>query len=401
MRILFLSNFYPPVVFGGYEIRCREVAEGMRARGHEFRVAASCHGQAEKSVDGPVHRILTSFWDLSNSPRSTTDYIRAVADDTARLRALVAEFKPDVISFWNMMGLAYAVPTFAMNLGVPVLLHIEDDWLLMEDHSLTKFGPVDRDVVDRELGEDGGLFPLGHPAKQHFSATFGSRYRYDRHAGLGPCATDGTVIHGGIDTEAFNGRVYERFASASPARFLFVGAHTEAKGPHLAVEALAQLPGEASLTLAGFTTPSPYLDELTALPERLGVADRVTFLGPVSQDRLMETYADHDALVFTSTAPEGFPITIQEAMGMGMVVITSLTGGHAEYVRDRENGLVFETGDAGSLARAMADVMHDPGLAARIARTGRRLTRDRFSLPLMFDRQEACLRDAAAGNRDR
>jgi len=396
VRILFLSNFYPPVVFGGYEIRCREVAEGMRARGHDCRVATSCHGQAEKSVDGPVHRILTSFWDLPNSPGSREEYIRAVADDTARFKALVSEFAPDVISFWNMLGLAYAVPTFAMHVGVPVLLHIEDDWLLQADRSLIKFGPVDRDAVDRELGADSHLFPLGSPAKQPFSATFGSRYRYDRHAGLGPCATDGTVIHGGVDTDAFDGRVHERFDSVPPARFLFVGAHTEAKGPHLAVEALAQLPDRASLTLVGFTTPSPYLDALQALPARLGVADRVTFLGPVPQDRLMEAYAAHDALVFTSTAPEGFPITIQEAMAMGMAVVTSLTGGHAEYIEDGVNSLVFETGDSGSLARAMARVMDDPGRAARLAATGRRLVRDRFSLPVMFDRQEACLRMAAA-----
>ncbi|TMC57253.1 MAG: glycosyl transferase family 1, partial [Chloroflexi bacterium] len=44
MRLLFLSNFYPPHHFGGYEELCAEVAEGLRARGHTVAVLTSRHG---------------------------------------------------------------------------------------------------------------------------------------------------------------------------------------------------------------------------------------------------------------------------------------------------------------------------------------------------------------------
>ena len=44
MRILFLSNLYPPNVVGGYERLCYEVAAGLSARGHEIAVLTSDYG---------------------------------------------------------------------------------------------------------------------------------------------------------------------------------------------------------------------------------------------------------------------------------------------------------------------------------------------------------------------
>ena len=47
MRILFLSNFYPPVSRGGYEQWCQEVADGLVARGHEVTVLTSDYRRSE------------------------------------------------------------------------------------------------------------------------------------------------------------------------------------------------------------------------------------------------------------------------------------------------------------------------------------------------------------------
>lgn len=43
MRILFLTNFYPPASRGGYEQWCQEVGDGLRARGHEVTILTSAH----------------------------------------------------------------------------------------------------------------------------------------------------------------------------------------------------------------------------------------------------------------------------------------------------------------------------------------------------------------------
>jgi glycogen synthase len=46
MRVLVLSNFYPPHFIGGYELGCRDVVEGLKARGHDVRVLTSTYKSA-------------------------------------------------------------------------------------------------------------------------------------------------------------------------------------------------------------------------------------------------------------------------------------------------------------------------------------------------------------------
>jgi len=58
MKILVLTNLYPPLSIGGYEERCRDVVEGLRERGHDILVLTSTHGMIGKKDDGVVHRRL-------------------------------------------------------------------------------------------------------------------------------------------------------------------------------------------------------------------------------------------------------------------------------------------------------------------------------------------------------
>lgn len=60
MKVLFLSNFYPPVSRGGFEEWCQEVADGLVARGHEVTVLTSDYKRADASeLDAAwVHRDL-------------------------------------------------------------------------------------------------------------------------------------------------------------------------------------------------------------------------------------------------------------------------------------------------------------------------------------------------------
>jgi hypothetical protein len=63
MRILFLSNLYPPVVLGGYELACSNVARAMSARGHEVRVLTTwCHLPRPEDEPVWVDRGLDLHW---------------------------------------------------------------------------------------------------------------------------------------------------------------------------------------------------------------------------------------------------------------------------------------------------------------------------------------------------
>jgi teichuronic acid biosynthesis glycosyltransferase TuaC len=118
-----------------------------------------------------------------------------------------------------------------------------------------------------------------------------------------------------------------RFALAS------VGNLIPTKGHHAVIEALTGLP-DVELFIAG---RGPEEDRLRALATRLGVGDRVTFLGVLPQEQLRTLYSAVDCLVLAS-AREGWPNVLLEAMACGTPVIATDVGGASEIVAAPEAG---------------------------------------------------------------
>ena len=174
-----------------------------------------------------------------------------------------------------------------------------------------------------------------------------------------PC---GRVVHNGIDLERFG-----------PARehpwewnLLYVGRLDPRKGVHTAVEALAHLPGEATLTVLGGGDDA-YRRELEELA---GPNGRVRFDVREHAD-LPNAYRSADALLFPTEWEEPFGLVPLEAMACGCPVVTTALGGSAEYFRHEENALVFARAEgATALAAALIRLAGDTDLRARIRENG-------------------------------
>ncbi|MFQ5772284.1 MAG: hypothetical protein ACE5HX_17245, partial [bacterium] len=74
MRILVISNLYPPYFVGGYELGCRDVVDGLKARGHHVKVLTSTYGVNKPEHDSEVYRWLQS--DLGWNTRSLTRFVK-------------------------------------------------------------------------------------------------------------------------------------------------------------------------------------------------------------------------------------------------------------------------------------------------------------------------------------
>jgi len=77
-----------------------------------------------------------------------------------------------------------------------------------------------------------------------------------------------------------------------------------------------------------------------------------------------------DVVVFPVIWDEPWGLVPLEAMGMGRPVVATGRGGSAEYLRDGENALLFEAGDAVALADAVRRLAGDDALRARLRETG-------------------------------
>jgi UDP-glucose:(heptosyl)LPS alpha-1,3-glucosyltransferase len=181
------------------------------------------------------------------------------------------------------------------------------------------------------------------------------------------------VIYNGVDLEAFNPRLRERYRAAMRARlgiaaddmlYLMVGSGFERKGVPQLLEALAR-PGNARARLV-IVGADRRTGALRRRADALGVGPRVTFAGP--QRDVEPWYGTADCFVLP-TLYDPFPNAALEAMAAGLPVITSSSCGAAELVVNGQSGFVCEALDIKELAEGMASI--DPASARAMGERAR------------------------------
>ncbi len=166
------------------------------------------------------------------------------------------------------------------------------------------------------------------------------------------------TIYNAIDFDAVPRR--GRRAPGRPVRLVQLGrVFADVKGQDLAIEAVARLvkAGTADVTV-DFIGPGPDIDKLSALAGRLGVGDRVRFLGGLSRAETYSLLPEYDIMVHPSRI-EGFGLAIIEGMAAGVPVITTDSGAPAEVAAHGRLGRVFAYGNAEALAEAVRSDIDD------------------------------------------
>jgi glycosyltransferase involved in cell wall biosynthesis len=206
---------------------------------------------------------------------------------------------------------------------------------------------------------------------------------------LGVPAHRTTVVYGGADAQ--------RFAPDPDGRrngVLYVGRLT----PHKGIDRLIRaLPEGARLTVAGSTGHDARLPErdYPLLLRDLARGRDVTFPGAVSDTALPGLHRGAAVFVLPTVKDDCYGrhfaisellgLSVLEAMASGTPVVASRLDGLPEVVRDGETGFLVTPGDVDELRDRIAQLLGDPGLAARMGRRGRELVLEQFTW-------EACAR---------
>jgi glycosyltransferase involved in cell wall biosynthesis len=186
------------------------------------------------------------------------------------------------------------------------------------------------------------------------------------------------IVHCGIDPDVF-GPVQRTRRSGEPLRILCVGRLVAVKGQAVLLEAVADLRGRGMavhLTLVG---DGPSRGALERRAAELGLAEHVTFTGPLGDDRMPGFYAAADVFCLPTFA-EGLPIVLMEAMATELPVVTTPVAGIPELVEDRVTGRIVAPADAEGLADALEELARDPKLARRLGAAGRQKVLEDFDI---------------------
>lgn len=362
MRILVISNLYPPAHLGGYEVLCAETVERLRER-HEVKVLTSDHGDAPS---GPgIARELAYLPDgrrqVLRAPLATWRAVRVT-------RRVLEEFQPELVFIWNGSDMPQAAIRVAEQSGAPIAYSVCEYWFA---------GLYERDRYMGYFGETrGGIHGLWGRAARAFNRHPDLRLDTSEHVrasicwaseslrektGLPPTveALDERVIHSAVhDPELWTS--LPRAPASDPPLIAFVGRVEQQKGPDVAYRAVAALRDrhdmDVRLVLAGFVVPS-MRDTLAGLASKLRIEDRVEQLGQVPQARVGELLTTASALVVPSTWEEPLGLVNVEGALARVPVVASRSGGMTETLLEDEHALYFPIGDHDACADALARVL--------------------------------------------
>lgn len=162
-------------------------------------------------------------------------------------------------------------------------------------------------------------------------------------------------------------RLAERLRTGPAAGYILsVGRLESVKRVDLVIRALAAAPPDVRLYVAGTGTQQATFERLA---QTLGLEDRVTFLGEIDDETLIEVYAGALAVVYPPFDEDFGYVTLEAFLSRKPVITTRDAGEPALFVVDGLNGRVTDP-DPAAIGEAIADLHAQPGLAARLGDAG-------------------------------
>ncbi|QIJ73325.1 glycosyltransferase [Methylobacterium sp. NI91] len=380
MRILLLTQFYPPII-GGEERHVRNLGAALAARGHTVSVATNwLPGEPAVERDGrvEVHRLRGT---LHRMERLHTDPQRQHAppvpdpEMTLALRQLVDEVRPDIVHAHNWIYASYLPlkrprgPRLVVSLHDYSLVCAKKNYMHRATHlcdgpGLTKCPPCSSQHYGAAKG---ALVALGTRGLR--AAAFRTVDRWipvsravARYSGLERSGMPHEVIPNFVpdDVASCPGGDAPELKKLPESFILFVGDMMRLKGVHTLLEAYCRLPNAPPLVLLGRRTADTP-DEIPC---------NVHLLGPWPHPAIMEAWRRCLFGVLPSTGPEACATVIMEAMACGKTLVASDIGGMPDLVDHGETGLLVPPGDATRLAQAMRQIIEDPALRQRLQANG-------------------------------
>lgn len=420
MKVLIVSNLYPPHYIGGYELRCAQFVKSLHQAGYQVRVLTSTYKLPTNGTGAPACRteavggVLVErslrYYPLDPLPTRfhTLTLAKRQLADARRFIQVLEEFQPDIVNWWNIEGLTKAILPIPAARHIPDLCCVDDTWLISEyglcgeNEPLSWFrfwqgtwGPsFFRPFLPRVLASwEKRTLRQGIPTKPFPNrpkhVCFVSEFMRYEHVKAGMVFPSSEVIYGGVSPEHF---YVQRpvLHKNDGLRFLYAGYVDPNRGLHIIVEALGLLPPELrervqlSIAQSGPPHPTEYTEQVKARIEELGLSGRVRFLGKIRHDNMPQVYRDHDVLLSASVRREGLPMNMMEAMCAGCAVITTGSGGAIE-IADLADLPLFPREHPIALSRLIAKLLRDPELVSQIAKRAQEVVLREFTFERMME----------------
>lgn len=418
MKLLYLSNGYPPLQLAGTEVYTAALASAFAQAGHQVDVICTGEWNAGNQAFNGVTREQQSGVAVTRLNLNWTkgpDPNRCLYDNSeteAVLNQYLEQASPDLVHITSCYTLSASIIRAVKRHGLPLLITLTDFWFLCPRVTLLRSDGARCDGqttakeclrcllaqarvyrwparvlpepaleaaltwvsgqpwLSRRRGVRGLALDMGQRkatlrslledadrliAPSHFAA------RVHRENGV---QRDIQVVPYGHDISW--AKYLRPRPATTPLTFGFIGRITPAKGLHVLIEAVRHLSADLPMQVDVWGDLGQEADYARTLSELDADHPPLRFRGHFRRDRLAEVFNQIDVLVVPSVWYENSPLVVHEAFAAGKPVIASNLGGLTEAVTHGVNGLVFEPGDARALAACLRDLAVHPESISRL-----------------------------------
>jgi glycosyltransferase involved in cell wall biosynthesis len=408
MRILMLSQFYPPTL-GGEEQHVRALSTALAARDHTVAVATLWReGLPEIAQEGGVRvyrergTLQRMSWLYQEVERQHTPPLPD-PEVTWAFRRLLAREQPQIVHAHNWLVHSY-LPLHVLG-RARLVLTLHDYSLVCAKKRLMYEGqPCSGPALARCLRcatVHYGRLKGAPTVLANMAMGSAERALVSHFVAVSQAVADGnalarrgfpyTVIPNFVpDDVAALREGYQRYVEQLPVEdyLLFVGDLSRDKGIHVLLEAYAGLEDAPPLVLIGRRTP----ETPRTLPPR------VRLLEQWPREAVMWAWSRSLLGFAPSIWPEPCPSVIMEAMASGCPVIGSRIGGIKDLIVEGESGLLVPPGDVAALRQAIACLLASPDLRVRMGQAARKRA-PRFQAQSVVPRIERLYQDVLADAR--
>jgi len=400
MKILTITSNHPPHHAGGYELRIKDIMDGLVRRGHQILVLTTKKEKKKDQADEIPFYLVKRKLHNRNHARFFPKELLFDLLDTRTIEREIRHFEPDLIYLGHTYMLTKQLLPYLASQGLPIFYD--------EGGNGLKGAWTENGRWFRFCGEWQSTFPLLNKLKpfvikavkalskgriienwhwpKDMQIMFNSALNLENARSFGVPVDNARVIHSGVDTEKFTFKA--RDSLSLPLRIIIPGRIEEKKGQLDGVRLVHALRAhgvDAVLTLVGSIAQEEYLERIKAEIAQYGLLGKVIIHPFADQEELVSLYHQSDICFFSSYHRSGFSRVPLEAMACGCMVISYGNEGSDEVLIQGNNGFLLDEGDIEGGYVIVTRLIKSPGLFSSIISNARQFIEDHHSLSVYIE----------------
>lgn len=390
MKILALSDLYPPFYKGGHEIQVKFFVEELKRADYKVFVLTGDYLGRKITREPHIYRVL-KYIDVTASNKLIGKYKQLIYAILGRInyfktKNIIKKINPDIVYAGQVRGISIFPLKAIQKYYLPIVHHLgTTHYVGLYYDCFYRKNPIKR-LYAKLIA---GVFTRNTIDFKHLITV--SKALKNEYEKVGFQSNSISIIPPiGISEKLIKQNIYEeKSPTKNELKLLYVGRICEEKGVHNAILAVGHLINKLNYRNITFDMvgkcEGTYFNRLKQLARSLKIENNLNFIGKMNHERLFEIYKQYKYFLFPSLF-DSFPIVLLEALSQGLSVVATNIGGIPEIIINEWNGLLVPPNEPVEMAESIERLIENPELYEKIVKNAIETIKSKYTTGIVMSK---------------